>query len=214
MQDIHEIKPPILVGMDPALLKILVITSGCLILAGIFFFLFRKFWKRKRSGKEELPAPPVPPYEEALKSLERLASRGDADPKVFYFELAGLLKMYISKSHAIRASEMTTQEMARQLRTTAMDRNLVTRVVRFQDITDPFRYGPVFTDPGRTRQDLEEARQLIEALEQDLEKSREPEPGQERNGEEKKVARETRAKQTVVPYTKILDRGSSEKENS
>ena len=205
MQDIHEIKPPILVGMDPALAKILAIAAVCLVLAGALFFLFRKFWKRKRSGKEEIPAPPVPPYEEALKGLESLASRRDEDPKVFYFELGALLKIYISRSHAIHATEMTTQELARQLRTTAMDRNLVTRVVRFQDITDPFRYGPVIGDPGRTRQDLEEARQLIESLEQDLEKTREPEPEQDKGKTVRSDRQEKQETRMSVPYTKILD---------
>lgn len=205
MQDIHEIKPPVLVGMDPALVKILAMVAGCLVLAVLLFLLYKKFRKRKGPGKQDPPIPSTPPYDEALNALDRLAARKNLDPKFFYFELAGLLKTYISRSYAIHASEMTTQELARHLRTTAMDRNLLRRVVKFQDMTDPFRYGPVVEAPGRIRQDWEEARQLVQALEQDLEKTREPVPGQDKGRDGKPDRPETPGKRRSLPYTKILD---------
>ncbi|WP_022668142.1 hypothetical protein [Desulfospira joergensenii] len=200
MQDIHEIKPPVMVGMDPALIKILVIAAGCLLLAALLFYLFKRFWKSSGSKADDLLPSPIPPYEEAVKALDRLANQEAKDLKFFYFELGALFKAYVGRSYQIHASEMTTQELARQLRSTAMDRNLVTGVVKFQEHSDPFRYGPVLPEPGRTRQDIETARQLIEAIEQDLNKTRESDPEQGRD-----VDRARPEKERPTPYTKLID---------
>ncbi len=200
MQDIHEINPPIMVGMDPALVKILWAIAAGLVLVTALIFLVRRFLKRSGAlGPEDTFTSPVPPYEEAQKGLDRLAAQKAMDPKTFYFELGALVKTYIGRIHDIHASEMTTQELSRKLRSTAMDRNLVTQVARFQDCCDPFRYGPIFADSARMKADLDTAGSLVNALEKDVEKIRQARAGsgdKDTNEPEQKMA---------PPRTRILD---------
>ena len=67
----------------------------------------------------------------------------------------------------IHASQMTTRELVKALRQTDMDRDLVTRISRFQSLSDPFRYAPVTPDPARMTADLDQVRRLIRAVEKD-----------------------------------------------
>ncbi len=182
MQDIHEIRPPVAVGMDPALVKTALIALGCLVLAGILIYLFKRFWKpSKKKQAHDAVTTAIPPYEAALKGLDRLGFKTNADPKVFYFELNALMKAYIGGIHEFNAAEMTTQELSKRLRSTKMDPRVASKVGKFQDHCDPFRYAPVRPEPERAGQDLKKARQLIDAMEADVNQIREAEAALEKD---------------------------------
>ncbi len=188
MQDIHGIRPPVAVGMDPALIKTALIALGCLVLAAILFYLFKRFWKPSRKQQAESATTVVPPYEAALKGLDRLGFKTNADPKVFYFELNGLMKAYIGGTHEFNATEMTTQELAKRLRSTKMDPGLASQVGKYQDHCDPFRYAPVRPEPERAAQDLKQARQLIDAMETNVNQIREAEAALEKDQKKESTA--------------------------
>ncbi|MCA1786394.1 MAG: DUF4381 family protein, partial [Desulfobacteraceae bacterium] len=167
MQDIHDIHPPVMVGMSPDLIRMLALAAAVLAIAALVFLLVRRYIRSKKSGVREGKAVLVPPFETAMKALDRLGMTLPADSKAFYFDLSALFKSYIGETFHIHASQMTTRELAKALRHTDMDRDLVTRISQFQSLSDPFRYAPVSPDPARMTADLDLVRQLIRAVEQD-----------------------------------------------
>lgn len=168
MQDIHDIRPPVMVGLDPGLVKTGLIAAAVLAGAVLLFFWVRWFLKRRKKAVTDLVPAPVPPFDQAMGALDRLKTTPVNDPKTFYFDLAALFKTYIGRSFGIHAAEMTTQELVRELRRTAMNTELMSRVSRFQTLSDPFRYAPVVPDARQTRSDLETAETLIREIEAGL----------------------------------------------
>ena len=171
MQDINPIKAPVMVGLDPGLVKMTLLIAGSLVLLILVIFLIWWFWKA-RSGKTGLAQIPViPPYTLALRELDRLCQTV-INPKAFYFDLGGLIKRYIGSSYAMNALEMTTQELVKQIRVTRMDKSLTQAVSQFLTVSDPFRYGPVVPEADQVKKDLASVRQLITGMEEDLESKR------------------------------------------
>ena len=174
MQDIHPIKAPVMIGMDPEQLKLMVLIAGGLILLVLVIFMIKRYkTSRSRQSKDKL-SQAVLPYSLALQELDLLDQKTVTDPKAFYFHLGGLVKRYIGSSYAMNAVEMTSQELSKHIRLTGMDHGLVRSVSQFLILSDPFRYGPVVPDPSRVQADLASARQLITDMESDLESKRTP----------------------------------------
>jgi hypothetical protein len=172
MQDINPIKAPVMVGLDPGLVKMILLIAGGLVLVILVAFLIWRFWKA-RSGKTGMAQIPViPPYALALRELDHLCQKPVIDPKAFYFDLGGLIKRYIGSSYAMNALEMTTQELVKQIRFTGMDKALTQAVSQFLTVSDPFRYGPVVPETEQVKKDLASVRQLITGMEADLESKR------------------------------------------
>ncbi len=172
MQDIHPIKSPVMVGMDPALVKVLLAIAGGLVLLALVILLVRRFWKSR--GRQIIPEliPEILPYDQALRELDRLSLKPVHDPKLFYFDVGALVKRYIGRSYGIHALEMTSQELIKQIRFTAMDTALITRLAQFQNFSDPFRYGPLTPEPAQVQKDLAWVRQMVMEMEQDLDSRR------------------------------------------
>jgi len=172
MQDINPIKAPVMVGLDPGLIKMILLIAGGLALLVLVAFLIWRFWKA-RSGKTEMAQISVIlPYTLALRELDLLCQKPVIDPKAFYFDLGGLIKRYIGSSYAMNALEMTTQELVKQIRFTGMDKALTQAVSQFLIVSDPFRYGPVVPGLDQVKKDLASVRQLITGMEADLEAKR------------------------------------------
>ena len=118
----------------------------------------------------------VPPYEAAVRSLDRLALDPGNDAKAFYFDLGHTLKAYLGGSFGLNCLEMTTPELIRSLKGLALPDTLKSEVAAFQDLCDPFRYAPLAGDlaPDRKRvaADLDKAKKLIFAVEEDIQAKR------------------------------------------
>ena len=172
MQDIHPIKPPVMVGMDPALVKLVLAIAGGLALLVLVIFLVRRFVKAR--GRQIIPEliPEILPYDQALRDLDRLSLKPVLDSKPFYFDVSALVKRYIGRSYGIHALEMTSQELIKQIRFTPMDKALITRLAHFHNFSDPFRYGPLPPEPAQVQKDLAWVRQMVMDMEQDLESRR------------------------------------------
>jgi len=161
----------VMIGMDPELFKLILLIVGGLILLILVILLIRWFWKsRSRAEKNKLI--PASPYVLALQQLDLLCQKPVLDTKGFYFDLGGLIKRYIGSSYGMNAVEMTTQELSKHIRVTRMDPGLVQSVSKFLIVSDPFRYGPMVPDASRVKEDLASVRQLITAMEADLESKR------------------------------------------
>ncbi|MBA3011870.1 MAG: hypothetical protein KKF12_03410 [Proteobacteria bacterium] len=172
MQDIHPIKAPVMVGLDPAQVRLMLLIAGGLALLALVVFLIRRFQKSRAKKQIQELTPVIGPYAAALGELDHLCREPIIDPKAFYFDLGALVKRYIGRSYAMNAVEMTTQELVKQIRFTGMDMALILEVSKFLTVSDPFRYGPVVPDPCLVKQDLACVRQMIVGMEQDLESRR------------------------------------------
>jgi hypothetical protein len=169
MQDIHNIKPPVMIGPDPTQVKLALLIAGALVLLGLLIFLVKRFWKFSSKKQVRDLNPVIPPYESALRELDGLSLKPIIDPKAFYFDLGALVKRYIGRSYGINAVEMTTQELVKEIRSTSMDIMLVTKLSHFQNFSDPFRYSPLAPDTFQVQKDLTSVKQLINEMEKDLE---------------------------------------------
>ncbi len=172
MTDIHEIRPPVMVGMDPDTAALLLWIAGALVLILGTVFLIRYFWRRRKPAQKIDILAEIPPYDAAVSALDRLALDPGHDAKTFYFDLNHALKAYLGGTYHVNCLEMTTQELIRTLRGLDIREPLKTRISKFQDICDPFRYAPLSEglalNPKRLQSDLETARGLISDMEKEV----------------------------------------------
>ncbi|MBF0412748.1 MAG: hypothetical protein HQK70_08555 [Desulfamplus sp.] len=125
MQDIHDIKPPVEVGIDPAVVKFIIAVVAVLLclIAGYFLFGYiKKRLSKKRNNNIMLLPPPPPADEAALKELANIADLMMTEPRLYYFRLTALVKTFIGKMFDINAPEMTTQEIITAINTLTIDR--------------------------------------------------------------------------------------------
>ena len=169
MKDIHDIRPPMNVGIDPGLFITIGIILAALILGGILFTLIRKWLKNRTAGKNApLRLPLIPPYESAIQKIDLLMTKERTDLRQFYFELTTILREYIGRSFDFRAAEMTSQEFVKKLHGLSLDIELKHRVSRFHAQTDPIKYAGITPDKAQVDQDLSDIKTLIETIETHL----------------------------------------------
>lgn len=172
LEDIHDIRPPVMTGLDPLLIRGLIWGVGALVLCAAIALLVRYWLKRRKNRiQETIALPLLSPYETAVRDLERCMAGFSTDAKIFYFELGRIVKAYVSGTFHINCSEMTSQEMARAVKNfNYLDPGLKSELIRFQDQCDPIRYMPRDTqktlDTGRMQQDLALAGGLVARIEQ------------------------------------------------
>jgi hypothetical protein len=168
--EIHDIRPPVMVGMDPAVIRLGVwIGAGLLVLA-LVIWLVRYLLKSRKKATQVQAIPHIPPFDAAIRSLDRLSTTPIQDAKVFYFDLSHIVKSYIGGRVGINCLEMTTQELTRTMQgVSQIPPSLKKEIFLFQDLCDPFRYGPIHPDPSRVETDLARARDLITAMEEAVE---------------------------------------------
>lgn len=174
LEDIHDIRPPVMTGMDPGLVRGVLWGTGAIVLCTLIALIIRYWLKRRQRKTQEAQALPLlSPYETAARDLEKCMADFGHDAKIFYFELGRILKAYVSGIFQINCSEMTSQEMARAVKgLRLLDAGLKTELIRFQDQCDPIRYMPLDLqgtfDHGRMQQDFALAGTLVARIEQVL----------------------------------------------
>lgn len=169
MQDIHGIRPPVLIGFDPMLLKIILMVSGGIILFILLFFLIKKYLKKRKQSKDLKCLPqPMAPYKAALKELDLLFQKQMNDPRFFYFDLTAVLRKYIGASFDINAIEMTSQEFVKKLRSLDLEKTIKKDIARFQKSCDPFKYAGIVPEKDRVKQDFSFTQKIIHKIEKDL----------------------------------------------
>ena len=168
MKDIHDIRPPVMVGMDPEMVKLGLAVGILLILLLVAGLIIRRFWRKRKPVQQRDVIASVVPYDAAVSALDRLALDPVLDAKTFYFDLGHTVKAYIGGTYGFNGLEMTTQELVRTLRRLDISGDLKMRVSAFQELCDPFRYAPLTPDRNRVTTDLAHARDLVEAVEEEV----------------------------------------------
>ncbi len=168
MKDIHDIRPPIMVGLDPEMVSLSLKVGAILALILAVFLIIRYFWKKRKPVTPIDAVAHIPPYDTAVKALDRLALNPVHDAKAFYFELSHTLKAYMGGTYRVNSLEMTTPELIKTLRSLDIHGDLKIRISQFQDLCDPFRYAPLTPDSAQVKIDLTHARDLISAMETEI----------------------------------------------
>ncbi len=142
MQDIHDIRGPVLIGLDPRLINGLWIALAVLSALLLAYFLIRYIKKRKNRPKQELLClpMPLPAHETALRELDTLADLMAMNPRMFYFRLTGVLKFYMGKHYGINAPEMTTPEIVSGLSALKLDKAALRGIRDFFNASDNIKY--------------------------------------------------------------------------
>ncbi|MBU1342981.1 MAG: hypothetical protein KKE44_25035 [Proteobacteria bacterium] len=166
MQDIHDIRPPVPVGFDPMILKIIFMVLGGILVLVLLFFLVKK-WLKKRKQPQDLKHLPQPlaPYAAALKELDLLSQRELLVPRLFYFDLTAVLRKYIGRSFGINAIEMTSQEFIKHMNRLDLVKTVKTDISLFLNRSDPFKYAGTSPEKDGVKADLLFIRELIHQIE-------------------------------------------------
>jgi hypothetical protein len=117
--DIHDIKGPIdlLVPRDWRLFLWLLLALLAAVLA---YLIYRKLRKEPQEAAALAPSVPLlPPDEEALRALERLREKKlveEGEVRLFYTELAEIVKRYVGRRFDVPYLERTTSEVLSDLK--------------------------------------------------------------------------------------------------
>ncbi len=161
MQDIHAIRPPVQVGIDPIILYILVGIFIAIFIIGLIFFLVRKWLKNKKNRTQENVLPALlPPYKAAINSLKRLSRSANIDPRLFYFDLTRVLRKYIGDSFHTNAIEMTSQEFIKSLGKIDLENKIRQEIIQFQKYCDPFKYAGILPNHNSGEESKDQSIQL------------------------------------------------------
>ena len=123
--DIHDIRDPVQVGVNPA---IYYWTAGGLalaVMAGLLWWLIRR--RKKRLGNEMSDVAAAvfkTPEEEALEGLASLETTPPDQPALFYFRLSAIFRRYLQRRFNLDAPEMTTEELLPRLAGLEFDREI------------------------------------------------------------------------------------------
>ncbi len=159
--DIHDIRHPVQVGINPALYYWLAGVAGALLVLLGLIFLIRK-WRARWSG----PAPEIAatvyeaPEEEARRGLAELAAATGLAPADYYFQLSALFRRYLQRRFSVDAPEMTTEELLPRLVGLQLDKALFSDIKSFLLFADQVKFARAGCDSGTMAQH----RQLVESL--------------------------------------------------
>jgi len=158
MTDIHDIQPPVSVGIDaPWLIPVLMALAAAAILAVAWWF-----WnKRKKARTVETIVPELPPEMTAMKALDEITDVKRLDGKTFYFRLSAILRQYVSGRFAVGAPEMTTEELMPCIDRLHIDNDLARRLRVLCRAMDPVKFGNETVVEKQMETDLFFAREFV-----------------------------------------------------
>jgi hypothetical protein len=156
MSDVHALKPA---ERFPNVL--LWIVPGALAALAALAWLGRRLYRRLRADIERVEAP-LPPWEEAFRSLDGMPWREWLDAghhKRYYYALSEILKRYIERRFEFQAAEQTTTEVlaAMRLHRTPMRDD----IARFFLRSDLVKYSKVLPPEEEARGAIDQVREFV-----------------------------------------------------
>jgi hypothetical protein len=167
MQDIHDIKPPVLVGIDPDIFKIIIIVVLILLFLIVGYFLFRYIKNRLNKKSKDnilLLAAPPPADKVALRELELIADLMVKEPRLYYFRLTAVVKTFIGKMFNINAPEMTTQEIILAINTLNIEKSMIAPLREFFISSSMVKYAAVVPEFDKMKSDEKFVRTFIDCV--------------------------------------------------
>ncbi len=180
MQDIHDIRPPVQVGIDPFLIKMVLLGLAVGLILTLFIFVIKKWLNKTRKNQDIKFLPkPLSPYDTALRDLAALSHSAAISSRLFYFDLTLVLRKYVGGSYKTHAIEMTSQQFLSSIRRLGLDENIKTGMVEFYKLCDPYKYAGVVPDTSKIKSDLALVKDLITQVENQLKADENAKKGEE-----------------------------------
>ncbi len=133
--------------------------SGAILLLGILSGLL--YWRKKRRINDMQTAMEDPPHVKAHKEIETLIASGlfeRGDVKAFYYIFSETIRRYMESIRRFPAAEMTTEEIARAIKTEPSDQ----RILPLLRQADLVKFADLVPDSYRKDQDILMARTYIQ----------------------------------------------------
>jgi hypothetical protein len=127
--------------------------------------LRRQAQRRRAAGDAAVLAPPAPPLQELLASLDRLAA--EASPLALHTGLSHALRRYLGRTAGFRAPESTTSEIQRALTARGWPGSRARSVVELLRACDLVKFARHEAAAERGRERLAAARRLGEEIDAD-----------------------------------------------
>jgi hypothetical protein len=158
MTDIHDIQPPVSVGIDASwLVPVLLALAAAAILAVGWWF-----WKKRNKDRAiETIVPELPPEMTAMQALDAISDVRRLDGKTFYFRLSAILRQYVFGRFAVGAPEMTTEEFMPCIDRMNMDKYLAQQLRSLCRAMDPVKFGGDTVVEKQMETDLFFAREFV-----------------------------------------------------
>jgi len=173
MQDIHDIRLPVPIGMDPVILWVLLGIVLAIIVIGLIIVLVRKWLKQKAASPPVLPMPTaLPPYQIAMKCLDDLLLKHPADPRLFYFELSMVLRQYLDARFGCHTKEMTSQQFVKILPGMGLERTIQQEISHLIKTSEPIKYGGLVPDSQQVKNDIKQVKTWVAQIENQIENQR------------------------------------------
>ncbi|KAF0125669.1 MAG: hypothetical protein FD189_1219 [Elusimicrobia bacterium] len=129
------------------------------------------WYKRRRSGTGNAggpgEGPPLPPYENALRGIDRLLASGtwdEAAPKNFYAELADIYRSYLAGEGGVDAQLMTTADLLKALNKKKLPADLISGSRVFSGKADLVKFARLPASETERDSDIERLRALLGGL--------------------------------------------------
>ncbi len=179
MTDIHDIQPPVSVGIESAWLvpSLLALAAAAILAAGWWFWK-----KRNRNRAVETIVPELPPELTAMQALDQIADVRRLDGKAFYFRLSAILRQYVFGRFAVGAPEMTTEEFVPCINRLHIDKSLAHRLKGLCRAMDPVKFGSETAVEKQMETDLLFVREFVRKTTQHIDMA-----GKEAGGEKNMV---------------------------
>jgi hypothetical protein len=168
IQGIMPIQPRWLIYLSVALAAILLLG----IIGGIFW------WRKKRAIMDIRAISKDPPHIRAEKEIEALLASGlfeQGDVKGFYFSFSETIRRYMESLRKFPAAEMTTEEIARFVKTEPLDQKILP-MLRQADIV---KFADSIPAPDDKEEDIRTARMYIQKTRPTTPDLQEEQSGQE-----------------------------------
>lgn len=131
---------PFRAGKIPLWWIFVILAAGIVLSLAIFFFL------RWRKRIHENIVPLIPPYDEAIQTLEQLTADdliSAGEYKIYVFRLSDLFKRYIGRRYDAIIQESTSAEFKKWVSQSTLSRELRSDIDRFIAETDPVKFADI-----------------------------------------------------------------------
>ncbi len=138
-----------------------------LALAAVALGLVWWWWRRRRPDGSAPEAPPVPPYDLAIRELERLRRTDFSDLRElrrYYFDVSSVIRAYVEGRFGLNATDLTTEEILGRLDGLVRLESLqARRLERFLVATDQVKFAARLPVPEEIERTYEQALGFVTA---------------------------------------------------
>lgn len=161
--DIRDIKP--LRRVDTAAAWLL--WTGLVLAAAALGLVTWWWWRRRRPDGSAPGVPPVPPYDLAIRELERLRRTDFSDLRElrrYYFAVSSVIRAYVEGRFGLNATDLTTEEILGRLGgLVRLEPPQARRLERFLVATDQVKFAAHLPLPEEIERTYEQALGFVTA---------------------------------------------------